>query len=193
MAAKKYAEKYFDREPRYVLSSNDSKFFCFVTHKNRKRSYAIDLTNVSTTGIAFSIEDHLTPNLGEYIKMEFHVPGYEQLACVGRVVRLEVAKSGPLGRPSSSPLVQVALVFENLTSAQQKALHAGLSTKLRTQKLIELKTKWGSHIGWMASHLRLIAMVTVAVATVALIFFWLLQPSESYLKSIPIPWGTRYN
>lgn len=186
------ANKFMDREPRYVLTESDSRFLCFISHRNRKRSYAVNFTNISTTGLAFVIEDVLAPDLGEFIKLEFTVPGYEQIACIGRVVRLEHYLTPALNRPNAPSLVLVALVFENLSKAHQKALQFGLEKKIRTQQIAQLRNHWGSFIAWMITYSKMIFMITSFVILLILIIYWLLQPTENYLEIIPVPWGTRF-
>ncbi len=181
-----------DREPRYTLAEEDSRFLCFVTNKKRKRSFAIDLVNISTTGLVFAIENEMAPDLGEYIKMEFLVPGFGQIACVGRVVRLERSTSR-IARPMvSTNVVRVALTFENLNRAHHKALRSGLEKKIRFQRFNYFRQRWGVFAGFLLSHYKVVMLIALTSILVIALFYLLLQPSENYMERWPIPWGTRF-
>lgn len=182
-----------ERQPRYSLSEEDSKFFCFVTHRNKRRSYAIDFLNISSTGLVFTIEEELAPQLDEYIKMEFLLPGFGQLACVGRIVRLESPSKRTLLEPTKMvPLIAVAVTFEKLNQAQRKALVAGLGKKIRDQKYLYYRKSLGSIGAWIMVHLPMVLVILVSLILVTAIFLFLLSPAENYLPNLPIPWGTRY-
>ncbi len=48
-----------------------------------------EIRDISLTGLSFTAPSDLSPQLGEIIKIQFSVPGSEQMACYAVVIRID--------------------------------------------------------------------------------------------------------
>ena len=84
-----------------------------------------EIKNLSLSGLAFTAPVELCPIVGEFIKIQFHIPGRNEMACYGLVTRLEVL-------PSSEMLVGVQ--FYKLEMPHRIVLLQGLAQRLKEQQ-----------------------------------------------------------
>ncbi len=83
-----------------------------------------EIKNISLSGLAFTAPVELCPIVGEFIKIQFHVPSSVEMACFGLVTRLE---------PLSSSEMLVGIQFYKLEMAHRIVLLQGLAQKLKEQ------------------------------------------------------------
>lgn len=112
--------KYLLRSPRYTLHAEDNNLIRVVGPKLESWEEHTDIQNVSLTGLSFTADPQICPKLGEIIRIQFTVPGSEQMACHGIVTRIE---------HQSSETALVGLHFYKLDMAHRINLARGLAEK----------------------------------------------------------------
>lgn len=117
--------QYHQRAPRYILLPQDECLIRVAGPKQTPWEEGTEIRNISQSGLCFTAPDILLPKIGEYVRVQFEVPGSQQMACHGRVVRID-----KLGVDSSL----VGLEFDSLTSAQRWNLTRGLKSKVKDDK-----------------------------------------------------------
>jgi hypothetical protein len=121
---------YHARHPRYILQPQDNNLIRVSGPRQIPWDEATEIKNISVSGLAFTAPAELCPIVGEFIKIEFHVPGdgpgSGPMACQGLVVRLETRS------PST---ILVGIQFKKLELPQRLALAQALATKLKEQML----------------------------------------------------------
>lgn len=114
--------RYHARSPRYTLNTEDESLIRYAGASLVPWEEGTQIRNVSLTGLAFTAPEDLAPILGEVIRIQFLVPGAEQMACHGIVTRIE---------PDSQGRLLVGLHFYKLEMPQRILLAQGLSRKIQ--------------------------------------------------------------
>lgn len=174
--------KMIPRAPRYVLGPSDDNLmrFAFMETQGRSAALKTTLVNLSETGLAFLIDPVLAPDLDEIIKIELPIPGAQQIAWFGKVVRIE--EQEPLQwwflkarAPEERPSALVAIRFEELPSAQRTLIRQGLeksfAAALRAERRRRLQ-QW-KHVLFLNAP-RLAAVALLVSAVLALFFYLIL-------------------
>lgn len=117
--------KYHARSPRYILNTQDDSLVRVAGPQQLPWEEDTEIKNVSLTGLAFTASDDLCPVLGEVIKVQFVVPGAQQMACHAIVTRLE---------PEKSHTILVAVHFYKLEMAHRIVLAQGLAKKVKNEE-----------------------------------------------------------
>lgn len=112
--------RYHARSPRYILNTQDESLIRVAGPKQLPWEEDTEIRNVSLTGLAFVASDDLCPVLGEVIKIQFIVPGSQQMACHAIVTRLEPIKNNQ---------ILVAVHFYKLEMAHRIILAQGIAKK----------------------------------------------------------------
>ena len=112
--------RYHPRSPRYILLPQDQCLIRVAGPKQTPWEEGTEIYNISKTGLCFTAPEILLPNMNESIRIQFDVPGSEQMACYAIVVRIEKV---------SQEVSMVAVEFAELTPAQQWNISRGLSKK----------------------------------------------------------------
>ncbi len=81
--------RYHARAPRYILDTEDSCLIRLSGAERRSWEENTEIIDISLTGLSFTASADLSPSLGEIIKIQFAVPGSEQMACYAVVIRIE--------------------------------------------------------------------------------------------------------
>jgi hypothetical protein len=81
--------RYHARAPRYVLNTEDNYLIRLSGAEQRPWEENTEIKDISLTGLSFTASVDLSPQLGEIIKIQFSVPGSEQMACYAVVIRIE--------------------------------------------------------------------------------------------------------
>ncbi len=127
--------QYHSRHPRYVLIPQDNTLVRVAGPRQTPWEEATEIQNISLSGLAFTAPPDLCPIVGEFIKIQFQVPGTGptagSMACHGLVTRLETKNANT---------ILVAVQFKKLEPPQRLALAQALAVKLR-QQLIEAKAR----------------------------------------------------
>lgn len=123
-------KRFIPRAPRYVLRPEDAQLLYFAHKEQVGVKYPTKILNVSETGIAFLVYKSTAPRIGDVIKIEFPVPGAEQIAWWGHVVRLEEYTDEPwwseTDETSSSTEILVGVSFHHLPEGHRKEIRDGL-------------------------------------------------------------------
>lgn len=117
--------RYHARSPRYILNTEDESLIRVAGPHKMPWEEDTEIKNVSLTGLAFTAPDDLCPVLGEVIKIQFLVPGSQQMACHAIVTRLE---------PERNNKILVAVHFYKLEMAHRIVLAQGLSRKVKNEE-----------------------------------------------------------
>ncbi len=117
--------KYHARSPRYILQPQDNTLIRVAGPQNIPWEECTEIKNISLTGLVFTAPSDLCPSIGEFIKIEYAVPGSQKMAAHALVIRLEE-------RSPSSTLVGVK--FFRMDLAQRVILAQGLALRLREQQ-----------------------------------------------------------
>jgi len=104
-----------------------------------------EIKNISLSGLAFTTSVELCPIVGEFIKIQFQVPGTTQMACYGLVTRLE-----PLGQTE----ILVGVQFYKLEMPHRIVLLQGLAQKLKDQQQENRQAPIGFWAQWKFQWLK---------------------------------------
>ena len=81
--------RYHARAPRYILNTDDNHLIRLSGAERRSWEENTEIRDISLTGLAFTASADLSPQLGEIIKIQFSVPGSDQMACYAVVIRID--------------------------------------------------------------------------------------------------------
>lgn len=81
--------RYHARAPRYILNTDDNYLIRLSGAERRSWEENTEIKDISLTGLSFTASADLSPQLGEIIKIQFSVPGSEQMACYAVVIRID--------------------------------------------------------------------------------------------------------
>ena len=81
--------RYHARAPRYILDTEDNSLIRLSGAEQLAWEENTELRDVSLTGLSFTAPLDLSPQIGEVIKIQFSVPGSQQMACFAMVIRIE--------------------------------------------------------------------------------------------------------
>ena len=81
--------RYHARAPRYVLDTVDNNLIRLSGAERRSWEENTEIKDISLTGLSFTAPSDLSPQLGEMVKIQFSVPGSEQMACYAVTIRIE--------------------------------------------------------------------------------------------------------
>lgn len=81
--------RYHARAPRYILNTEDNSLVRLSGAEQLSWEEKTELRDVSLTGLSFLAPQDLSPQMGEVIKIQFAVPGSQQMACYAVVIRIE--------------------------------------------------------------------------------------------------------
>lgn len=114
--------RYHARSPRYILNTEDDSLIRVAGPRQVPWEEGTDIRNVSLTGLAFTAPNDLCPTLGEVIRVQFLVPGGQQMASHAIVTRLEEDREG---------VTLVAVHFYKMEMAHRIMLAQGLARRFR--------------------------------------------------------------
>lgn len=124
--------KYHNRAPRYTLNTHDN---CLIRYSGSERwswEEKTEVKNISLTGLSFVAPNDLSPIIGEIIKIQFSVPGGQQMACYAVVIRVDA--EGEFDN-------LVAVHFYKLDRVQRLNLLQGLTQTMKaTEEKNEVST-----------------------------------------------------
>lgn len=155
--------RYVARRPRYILQPHDNTLVRVAGPQQTPWEEGTEILNVSLSGLAFTAPSDLAPILGEIIKIQFAVPGRQDMACLALVIRMQ--KQGP-------STMLVAVKFLKLEMPQRLALAQALAKKLKDQSDLSVSENRAS---WLESKkTRLLLSTGFALLWLFLLhWFWL--------------------
>lgn len=166
--------KFVNRAPRYTLLADDRKIIRYTKGPQRERKMATEILNISETGLAFAVEQSMSPRLGEKIAVEFKVPGSQQMACYAQVTRID--KEEKDGVFELRPRVIVAVQFVNLYESHEKNLSDGLHKKFATLSQDQHNEQKRIQRMWLWQHKGELAILFFAHSIMVLTFFLASHP-----------------
>jgi hypothetical protein len=138
--------KYHIRSPRYVLQPDEDQIVRLAGPKQIPWEEGTEIKNISLTGLAFTVPADLCPSIGEFVKIQYTLPGSQMMASHALVTRLENI---------SISKILVGVKFYRVELAQRVMLAQSLSVKMKEQKLREQRElkknlgPLGSMLPWM--------------------------------------------
>lgn len=117
--------RYHARAPRYILNTEDDSLIRLSGAEQLSWEEKTELRDISLTGLSFLAPQDLSPQIGEVIKIQFTVPGSNQMACYAVVIRIE--KINQVDN-------LVGVHFYKLDRTQRLNLVQGLSHKVQKSK-----------------------------------------------------------
>jgi hypothetical protein len=127
------AARYFSRSPRYTFRPEDENLLRFAGMAKAAHSCRARVHDLSATGISFTVDPKEAPVTGAMLKIEFGLPGHQQVAWFAEVVRVELRSEWDpeLG---DRKLTLVALRFRKLPQPFAKAIQKSLGPRLENKK-----------------------------------------------------------
>lgn len=110
--------------PRYRVKPHDGVSMRFFSAK-KKRVMPSQVVDISETGVAFTCSKKLMPQIGEVIKIEFNPPGGVQMACLGRVIRMEEPRESSTWAKFPDT-IKVGVMFHGMPHAYKRVLSESL-------------------------------------------------------------------
>lgn len=96
--------------PRYVLSQSDHRVLRYVHPGRKNYKLATEIYDLSYSGVSFYASHRLAPEVGDTLSLEFIIPNKRQIACFGKVVRVEKVRSYRLTSEANSHRIGVRFV-----------------------------------------------------------------------------------
>jgi hypothetical protein len=155
--------RYHSRSPRYILQTQDNTLIRVAGPHQTPWEEGTEIVNISLSGLAFIAPVDLCPIVGEFIKIQFQVPGNQEMACYGLVTRLE---------PSGNADMVVGIQFHRLEMPHRIVLLQGLAQKLKEQQKaqadLNLQT---SAWTWLRNRKTIFAGLLLMVAWLGLLLW----------------------
>lgn len=142
--------KYHIRSPRYILQPEDNTIIRVAGPKQIPWEEGTEIKNISLTGIAFTTPADLCPSIGEFVKIQYSVPGSQQLACHALVTRLD---------DFSNSQTLVGVKFYRVELAQRVLLAQSLALKLRNQQIRKIEEA-RKKLGFLGRVMPFVFLVT---------------------------------
>lgn len=130
------ARVYKQRPPRYIFQTGDSSLVRFAEMQTRGIASRAVIRDLSESGLSFTLPltEHpdTLPEEGSPLKVEFPIPGHDQIACFATVTRVEqreewVPEWGDRG------FHLIALQFRHLPTLHLKAIQRGLQGRVEEE------------------------------------------------------------
>lgn len=154
------------------------------------------LVNLSETGAAFVVDRTMTPHIGEVIKVELPIPGLDQIAWYGEVVRME-AYSSDSWWSDPDPFVDedkmlIAVHFQDLPAGHRVTIQKGLQEQF-LKELQERRLRQQLYVRhWIIQNIFKVVGYTLLSVACFGILYYLSRPSANYDPERGAPWGQRY-
>lgn len=179
-----------------MLQPSDNQLMRFSSDKSPGSIFKTKLVNLSETGAAFLVDHSLSPKIGDIVRVELPIPGHNQIAWMGRLVRME-AYSNQSWWSDPDPFADdekllVAIHFEELPSGHQKAIKAGLEKRF-LEELRERRRRQQIYLSsWILTHaVKVVGYFLLSLACFGILYY-LSRPSENYDAKRGAPWGQRF-
>ncbi|MBC7740979.1 MAG: PilZ domain-containing protein [Bdellovibrionaceae bacterium] len=143
--------RYHARAPRYILDTVDNNLIRLSGAERRSWEEATEIKDISLTGLSFTAPADLSPQLGEMVKIQFSVPGSEQMACYAVTIRIE--------RTSSYENL-IGVHFFKLDRVQRLNLVQGLSARIQYHPTVAVPAK-------ESRYLQIIAILGLVFAVLS--------------------------
>jgi hypothetical protein len=154
------------------------------------------LVNLSETGAAFLVDRSMAPHIGDAVKVEIPIPGLDQIAWFGTVVRMEAYESGSWWADpdpfADEEKMLVGVQFQRLPSGHRQAIKRGLEDQF-LRELRERRRRQQLYLQqWIAENaLKFMGYIALTLAAFWFLYF-LSMPSANYSADKGSPWGQRF-
>lgn len=151
--------RYHARAPRYILNADDNNLVRLSGAERLPWEESTEIRDISLTGLSFTAPMDLSPQLGEIIKIQFSVPGAEQMACYAVVIRVQnIYDFKNL----------IAVHFYKLDRLQRLNLVQGLANRIQKQNLEDSRNQAKPiNFGALGKAFALMALFLVALAWIS--------------------------
>lgn len=157
--------RYHARAPRYILCTDDNNLVRLSGAERLPWEENTEIRDISLTGLSFTAPLDLSPQLGEIIKIQFSVPGSEQMACYAVVIRLQnIYEFKNL----------VGVHFYKLDRLQRLNLVQGLANKIQSQPT-DSKSSNPIDFGALRNAMVLIGLFVSALAWITWLKIFVLR------------------
>ena len=123
------ARIYNQRPARYIFQAHDSSLVRFAAMETRGISSKAIIRDLSESGLSFTLPmtEHADalPEEGSTLKVEFPIPGRDQIACFATVMRVEQREEW-VPEWGNRGFHLIALQFRHLPTLHLKAIQRGL-------------------------------------------------------------------
>ena len=158
--------------PRLKIDAELNKTIRFTTSK-QKKIFSSTIYDISESGISFLCSRRLAPQIDEIIMMEFAPIGSMQLACMGRVARIETPNTYASWE-NFPERIKIGLEFYELPKQYKRVISDSLK-KAFSQKKIKPNDIFIVHqasgLGWFSENWQsLLATIALIIGTVAAAF-----------------------
>lgn len=150
--------RYHARAPRYVLNTDDNSLVRLSGAERLPWEENTEIRDISLTGLSFIAPIDLSPQLGEIIKIQFSVPGAEQMACYAVVIRIQNVYN-------FTNLIGVH--FYKLDRLQRLNLVQGLANKIQKQSSTTKTASKPVDYGALGKAFVLIGLFITALAWIS--------------------------
>lgn len=161
------ARNYVQRPPRYVFQTGDSSLLRFAPMETRGLSARAVIRDLSESGLSFTlpITEHpdTLPEEGSPLKVEFPIPGRDQIACFATVTRVE-QRTEWIPEWGDRGYHLIALQFRHLPTLHLKAIRRGLQGKATSEQTFEQIKR--THTFAFAAMTALLALAMFAMTHV---------------------------
>jgi PilZ domain len=186
--------KFMPRAPRYTLRPSDKHAMRFALETTRGPG-GIESTlmyNISESGLAFIVDAPSPIQIGEAVKVEFPIPGGEQIAWWGRVVRIEEYSprqwsfsQDPFGDHKK---LMVALRFEDLPEPHRRHIQKGVQESfLRAMKEQQFRTWHYYRILFLHNAYRWFVSAVVIAFLVGMVVYMLIPNHKDGIQMTGFP------
>lgn len=154
------------------------------------------MINMSETGLAFLVSNKAQVHIHERIKVEIPIPGGDQIAWWGRVVRIQEyePRSWPFAndRFSDNPKIIVGVKFEELPEGHSRVIRKGIEASFLQAMRDQQFRNWLYYWTFIQQYFWQAVIGALLLAfTVGFIWFFT-QPSSNYDANKGAPWGERF-
>jgi hypothetical protein len=174
------------RAPRYTLRSFDNRVLRFSKSRRTSQAITTELINVSETGMAFWVDLHQAPSIGEMIKVEFRVPAERyQVAWYARVIWVDSPLTSTQRKRTQ---VRVGVRFYELPDGHRKILETGLTSRFRYLQGEKRKQAILQKFKILCQAIAYLMLIAAA----GYFIYFITRESPGYNSSHPSGWGERF-
>lgn len=189
--------KFVPRAFRYVLRPQDKHLMRFSL-ENTSGSAHIEKTiliNMSESGVAFLIDNKTDVHMNERLKVEIPIPGGEQIAWWGRVVRIQEYEprawffgSDPF---KEEPKIMVGVKFDELPEGHSRTIRKGIEQSFMQAMRDQHYRNWLYYRNVARNFTKLLVIAALLAGLVGFLWYFT-RPSENYDANKGAPWGQRF-
>jgi hypothetical protein len=180
---------------RYRMEQDENKIIRFASAKNRRIS-TTQIFDISESGVSFTTALKIAPHIGEIIRMDFSPMAGLQIACTGRVVRIEEPTKNA-GWAKFPDTVKIGVSFYNMPRAYRRSLAESLKLAFKYQDQptyskrtpIDFNLNLDLKNSWLYQNLGSVLFTILLLGGLAVGGYYLLTSTESSQHQEKAPWA----